>query len=313
MILVRLRGRDAWHNLAAEEWLLDHAAAARVLVVYINDPAVVIGRHQNPWSESDPDALAAAGVRLARRTSGGGAVWHDPGVLNYSFLLPRRAYRRPELLETVQRALTRLGVETRVVHNTSLFSRDHKVAGHAFRLRGDVAMHHGTLLISADLDRLRAALVPACRVCSSSAISSIRAPVTNLATRRSDLTADVCIEALTAETQRMWGPIAQTLDERDLDADDVREGVERHRSWAWRFGETPPFTAEFDLPTATGGAALWRVEVREGRVTALRSDPPCAPPDHLVGMPFEPSLIAAALASLATGSRPVGSTVQSPR
>ncbi len=311
MILARLRSRDAWHNLAAEEWLLDHAAAARVLLFYLNDPAVVIGRHQNPWAETDPGALEAAGVRLARRTSGGGAVWHDPGVLNYSFLMPRRDYRRSDLLDTVRRALARLGVDTRVMHETSLFVGDRKVSGHAFRLRGEVAMHHGTLLISADLDRLRAALVPACRVCDSAAIASIRAPVANLAALYPGLTVDACIEALTGETQRIWGPIARTLDERDLDADAIRHGVERHRSWAWRFGETPPFTAEFNVQPGPGASVLWRVDVREGRVVGLRAEPPCAPVDHLVGQPFDPPSLAVSLASARSGSSTVFSNMES--
>ncbi len=299
MILAHLRGRDVWRNLAAEEWLLERSAVSRVLLFYVNDPAVVIGRHQNPWAETDPAALEAGDVRLARRTSGGGAVWHDGGVLNYSFLLPRREYRRPELMETVRRALARLGFNARVEQDTSLFVGARKISGHAFRLRGDLALHHGTLLISADLTRLRAALTPVCRIRTSAAIASIRAPVMNLVELDPRCTAEMCIEAIAAEVSRLWGPIEQVWDERDLDEVAIRTLTERHRSWSWQYGETPPFTAEFSSATDAAAAELWLADVREGRLVALQCESrPLLLPEParaLLGHPFDPPAILAIL------------------
>lgn len=301
MILVRLHSRDAWHNLAAEEWLLDCAQAETILLFYVNDPAVVIGRHQNPWAETNPAALAASNMRLARRTSGGGAVWHDPGVLNFSFLMPRRDYRPLELHSTLIRALERLGVRAHIERHSALFVDQHKVSGSAFRLRGQVALHHGTLLISADLDQLRIALTPSCRIRSSAAIPSIRAPVENLATLLPGLMMADCIAALTAEVEHMWGPIDRCWDEDHLDALEVSIRADRHRSWQWQFGETPPFTAEISIATDTGRPELWLADVRDGRIVSLSVQAPIrleqALACELSGQPFDPAIVTAMLTS----------------
>ncbi|MCX7817694.1 MAG: hypothetical protein N2652_00510 [Kiritimatiellae bacterium] len=299
MIVVRLEGRDVWWNLAAEEWLLEQAATdGPLLVFYVDDPAVVIGRHQNPWAETDPAALERGGVHLARRTSGGGAVWHDPGVLCFSFLMRRNQYRPATLFELTRRALARLGVVTRLENRTSLFAGECKVAGTAFRLRGDVAMHHGTLLVSADLDRLRTTLTPSCTIRRSSAIASVRAPVANLASLHAGLTVERCMAAISAEAECEWGPADQAWTDGDLDQDAIRRRADQHRSWDWRFGETPPFVAEISAGDLVD-SSHWQVEVRDGRVAALvPPDRNTADADRILrwmGRPFDPSELAATL------------------
>src|SRR5579864_550416 len=91
----RFAGTDPWLNLAREELLLDTMPAGEsALVLYVNAPCVVLGRHQNPLREAKLDELNRRGVPLVRRPTGGGTVWHDEGNLNWSLLLPKDGYDR---------------------------------------------------------------------------------------------------------------------------------------------------------------------------------------------------------------------------
>jgi len=103
------QSEDIFANLALEDWLYKRADLAnqRLLLLWRNGPSVVIGRHQNPWREARVGALAERGVALARRNSGGGAVYHDLGNLNLCFLTPRDAYDRRANLQVVANALRR--------------------------------------------------------------------------------------------------------------------------------------------------------------------------------------------------------------
>jgi len=103
------QSHDIFTNLALEDWLYKNFDFANhhVLLLWANDPCVVIGRHQNPFTESNVSKLMERGITLARRNSGGGAVYHDRGNLNCTFFTPRERYNRKYNLNIVTRALFR--------------------------------------------------------------------------------------------------------------------------------------------------------------------------------------------------------------
>ena len=282
--------RDIRRHLAAEEHWLAAAGPDTPPVVYLwrANPAVVIGQNQNPWRECDPEALAAAGVVLARRVSGGGAVYHDPGNLNVAVILPRVRYRPEAVYALFLEALRRLRIEARRVDRTSLALVDgRKVSGHAFALRGGGALHHGTLLLRADLDRLRAALRPALSAESvqSAAIASRPMPVANLADIRPGLTDSEVQAALAAAADDLWsGDARREADEPPAGALD--EARRRHASPDWLWGRTPEFTWR---PPGAGAD----IDVAAGRVSGVRAADPAreAPPAWraAVGEWFRPS------------------------
>lgn len=104
------RSTDVHQNLALEDWIDAHVDLQRrgVLLLWRNHPAVVVGRHQNPWAECDLAAMRSAGVALARRRSGGGTVFHDLGNLNLTFFASKQAYDRRRNLKVITDALRRI-------------------------------------------------------------------------------------------------------------------------------------------------------------------------------------------------------------
>jgi lipoate-protein ligase A len=178
-----------FENLALEEWLLRHALekhhVSHVLLLYRNSPSVVIGRNQNPWTETNlwllaqleaaDGSISSGGTNalvqpfLARRFSGGGAVVHDLGNLNFSFISPKSDFNRRGNVEwlanTLRGAFRDLHLE--INQRNDILCDGFKVSGSAYRLTGDVALHHGTLLIRSDLGRLRGLLTPTTRSESS--------------------------------------------------------------------------------------------------------------------------------------------------
>lgn len=100
-----------------------------ILMLWRNEPCVVIGRHQNPWIETNVDELKNQGVKIARRNSGGGTVYHDLGNLNMTFFTPQKFYNRRYNLEIVSRALFReWGLDAKVNKREDIVVRDSKVS-----------------------------------------------------------------------------------------------------------------------------------------------------------------------------------------
>ena len=148
---LRTRDHNPYRNLAREEallHLLNEASEDATLFVWQNTKTVVIGRNQNAWLECDVSALGRDGVYLARRTTGGGAVYHDDGNLNFSFLLPRDQYDLNRQLGVIQSAVKSFGIDCAFSGRNDLVVGDQKFSGNAFRFTRHGALHHGTLMIS---------------------------------------------------------------------------------------------------------------------------------------------------------------------
>ncbi len=301
MRVFRTGSRDVWRNLAVEEWLLDRAEAfGPTLFLCRNDPAVVIGKNQNPWREVDLDRARRAGVRVARRVSGGGAVYHDPGNLNYSFIVPRDRYDADAQFAAVIRALGSLGIDAGIGHRTNLCAGGRKVSGNAFCLKARVAMHHGTLLVRADLDRMGRLLPAVPPEVESHAVPSVPATVVNLTDLAPDLTADALERALVESATGLWGGPVESWTDEDAARWDWEDLWRRHASWDWIHGRTPPFRIR--LPLRRGGARAGAVAVRvvDGLVAGLEFDPPDAGADLApgagAGLRYDPAVIAGLLA-----------------
>lgn len=296
MRVVRTGSRDVWRNLAVEEWLLDRAEAfGPVLFLCRNDPAVVIGKNQNPWREADLDRARRAGVRVARRASGGGAVFHDPGNLNYSFIVPRERYDADAQFAAVIRALGAVGIAAEVSNRTNLCAAGRKISGNAFCLKARVAMHHGTLLVRADLDRMRWLVPPTPPEIEGHAVPSVPAEVVNLTELSRELTVESIERALIESATGMWGGPLETFADEDIARWDWEDLWRRHASWEWIYGRTPPFRIRLPLVRRGGGAAALTIRVEDGRIAGLDSVPPDAAaglsPSAGPGLRFESAVV----------------------
>ena len=255
-------GHDPWENLAREEtWLDELPPGQSRLVLYVNSPCIVLGKHQNPLREVRLDEADRRGVPLVRRTSGGGTVWHDEGNLNWSWLGPKDGYERGEVSATVASALAPLGLSIDVGDKGDLFLGGKKVSGAAYLFRRDRVLHHGTLLCRARLEDLHGVLGPTGTLVDWVGVASRPQPVTNL---QVDVAA--AAQALVAG---FGGPAASVSDGcGDLDFEArVAARAAALASDGWLWDQTPPFTwkgtTRFGEVTAT---------VRSGLVEALRDD-----------------------------------------
>jgi lipoate-protein ligase A len=237
----RLAGLDPWDNLAREEVLLDTLPlGASALVLYINRPCVVIGRHQNPLREIRLDELARRGVPVVRRPSGGGTVWHDEGNLNWSLLMPKDGYDRGAVTAAVALALAPLGLALNSGEKGDLFLDGKKVSGAAYLFRRDRVMHHGTLLCRARLDDLRGVLGPTGELKEWVGVASRPMPVANL---------NIEVEAAVTALITAFGGSSSSANSADFskqpdDSDfenrvSARRGELRSPEWTW--DQTPPF------------------------------------------------------------------------
>jgi lipoate-protein ligase A len=256
--------KDVFLNLALEEWLLTHAPQVPLLLLYTNAPCVVIGKNQNPWREARLSQMAAEGVALARRISGGGAVYHDEGNLNFSVLCARADYREERQVEWIFQTLERFGLRAARLGKTSLGIDGLKFCGQAFCFRGERVVHHGTLLVRADLCRLQRYLGAELQDIQTQAVASVPVPVANLSALAPGLTCEVLSAALAETFQDLYGGgcPAPALPA----ADALRELAERNRSAEWILGATPRFEVTMNGQT-------FRVE--RGRI--VRSDGTPAP------------------------------------
>ncbi|MBR4235089.1 MAG: lipoate--protein ligase [Clostridia bacterium] len=261
---------DAYENLARDEYILDTLAPGdTVLYLYVNARAVIIGRNQNPLNECDMHKLNADGVQLVRRISGGGAVYHDAGNLNFSFITSEENYSEARFTGVILSALAAFGINAEATGRNDITVNGLKFSGGAFAVRGGKRLYHGTLLVSSDLSVFSKYLTPSKLKLDSKGIKSVRARVCSLNELAPALTVEKMKHALTAVFSTEFGevkPLAFTpLDEARIAA------LRRERmKWEWRMGETPRFDAEIERRFSFGNAKIMlRTEsgmIREVRV-----------------------------------------------
>jgi lipoate-protein ligase A len=269
MRIVTSETLDPFWNLAAESVLLDLVESwGPILLLWRGARSVVIGKNQNPWQEVNLSALARDEGLLARRVTGGGAVFHDEGNLNYSYFCNRNEYDFHRVLQWVRDALASLGIEAEPYGKNGLGVGGRKMSGTAFCFRKNAVLHHGTLLIESDLDAMSEALSPGANSIETHAVASVPADVGNLREIQKSLTLIGVRESLI----RTFASVHQGQEER-LTVDDLEPEVMdaahlKFLSWEWRFGRTPGFRfrVEWEDEIADGGALF---ELRKGTVNAV--------------------------------------------
>ncbi len=238
---------DPYENLALEELLFETQGGGATLYLWQNQHTVVIGRNQNAWRECRVELLESEGGFLARRSSGGGAVFHDLGNLNFTFLLPRDDYDLVRQLSVVQQAAARFGIETEFTGRNDLVLAETKAkfSGNAFRFSNGAALHHGTILISADMQKLSRYLAPSKIKLEAKGVKSVVSRVTNLADQNPALDVEKMKSALIEAFAEEYGNTApQSEDAVDLER--LIDVKERYASWEWKFGVTPAFNVSFE-------------------------------------------------------------------
>ena len=264
------RGTDPYENLAVEEVLLSRAREdSCILYLWQNSHTVVIGRNQNPWTECRTTLLSQEGGRLARRLSGGGAVYHDLGNLNYTFLMPKADFDIPRQLSVLLLALERLGVPAERSGRNDLLCRGRKFSGNAFYRASDAAYHHGTLMVDVDLDRVSRYLSPSKAKLASKGVASVRSRVINLKEACPTLTLSCLSSALKDAFSAVYGQSAAELQLSDEELAAVSTLQRRNADVQWLYGQQIPLTLSCEDRFSWGGVEL-HLAVCRGRVEAVK-------------------------------------------
>lgn len=256
-------------NLALEEYILRKLPAENdYLLFYINGPSVIIGKNQNTVEEINTDYVEANGIQVVRRLSGGGAVYHDTGNLNYSFITKddgESFHNYRKFTEPVIRALRSLGVEAELTGRNDIQVGERKISGNAqFATRGRM-FTHGTLLFDSDIEHVSSALNVNPEKFKSKSTKSVRSRVANISEfLREPLTIGQfrakLLEAL------YDGKEAETYELNEADWEGVRQVAERrYRNWDWNYGRSPAFNMRQvkRLPAGTFDA---RLNVVDGKI-----------------------------------------------
>ncbi len=249
--LYRSAGFDPHRNLAVEQHLLETVEeGCCILYLWQNRNTVVIGRNQNPWKECRTTELQKDGGHLARRLSGGGAVFHDLGNLNFTFLVHSADYDLDRQLSVVQEACRALGVETERSGRNDVLAGGRKFSGNAFFHNRGRSYHHGTLLVDADMDALGRYLRPSAAKLRAKGVDSVRARVVNLRTLQPSVTVDALRIQLEAAFAKVYGLEVEPIADSELDEAAIDALTRRNRSWEWLYGLPLPcdFTCEDRFP-----------------------------------------------------------------
>ncbi len=286
----RLGGTDPWQNLALEEAFLRSASIpAPLLLFYVNEPCLVVGRNQNPWAE----VAADSGLPVLRRVSGGGTVYHDRGNLNWSLIVPRSGHDSGRELGAVSSALGSLGVAALPGERGGLFVADgpfagRKLSGTARRLEAARVLHHGTLLVASDLDRLTRSL-GGMRLSWSRALASVPALPVNLTELLPGIGIDEVVVAFAAS---ICGRAVVDASLEEVQSalglgGSAGEARSRLKSWQWTWGASPPFSVRVCI----NGKEI-TLSVRDGIVSGVEGEGSgdCA---FLIGKAFDRFLLAA--------------------
>jgi lipoate-protein ligase A len=241
--IVKLNSKSAFENLAFEEYLIDFINENKIILFfYQNKDSVVLGRHQNPWSECDPEYLRKKNIKLARRVSGGGTVFHDLKNLNYSIIGPRGVLDREINLSLILKSLQNLGMDIQKNDRWDLLLNAKKISGSAFHFKKKRFIQHGTLLISSDLKRLSETLKPKTLKIETKAIQSTRSSVINI----NDIYPQVNMEEIKNEIIKVYESflkVTGSINTYSKLPEDIhyKQLLEKYKSWEWIFGNTPIF------------------------------------------------------------------------
>lgn len=269
--LVIGKGTDPYFNIALEEYLMLHTEPEQcILYLWQNQRTVVIGRNQNSYKECRTEMLDRDGGCLARRLSGGGAVFHDLGNLNFTFLVQKENYDVIRQTEVIQKAVKKLGIDAVCSGRNDLTVDGRKFSGHAFYRTGNYCCHHGTILVNVNKEDMSKYLSVSAEKLQSKSVDSVRSRVVNIA--------ELLPEAVKTETlikliagklsetfSDCYGKAAQKLPEDFVDWDQVEKGRLKFASWEWIYGRKIPFQYQLSKRFSWGEVQI-QLEVDQGRI-----------------------------------------------
>ncbi len=271
MLMIRNPSTNPAFNLAADEYMLTQMKE-EIVSLWRNDNAVIIGRNQNAIQEMDLDYIRENQITVIRRLTGGGAVFHDLGNVNFTFIQNHSAgsfndYAR--FTAPICGYLRTLGLDAQLSGRNDLLVDGMKISGNAQTIRGGRILHHGTLLFSLNMSKLAGALRPRPIKIESKGIQSVRSRVTNIS---SHLSQPMTVEEFLAGLEDYLIRTIPDLTARELTQEEkaavTKLMEEKYGTWEWNFGRSPQYAFQRSARYPFGIVDLF-LTVKDGTLTQL--------------------------------------------
>lgn len=261
---------DPHINLAVEKHLMDITpAGCCVLYLWQNQNTVVIGKNQNAWLECRTSLLEEEGGKLARRLSGGGAVFHDLGNLNFTFIMSKTDYDLDRQVSVIQQACALAGIQAEKSGRNDLLADGRKFSGNAFYQNSTHAYHHGTLMVDVDKEKLGRYLSPPKAKLEAKGVASVRSRVVNLKELAPDLTIDRLKQYMVTAFSQIYGLEATSLILTDADIAAIQSLGATYSSWEYLYGAPLPFCFQCEAHFSWGHIQL-QLDAKQGHITGAR-------------------------------------------
>jgi lipoate-protein ligase A len=275
MIYSETHSLDPTWNLAFEEYCMTELTQfPRIMLLWQNDNAIIIGRYQNAENEVNIEAVQKLGVKVVRRSTGGGTVYHDLGNLNYSFIYPIEGLGKIDVsvfAKPMVRALNKIGVPAEIQGRNDIVIEGKKVSGTAQRYHQGRLLHHGTLLFDSNLDVLQTVLKVDASKIASKGVASVRSRVTNIK--------EHLPEGKFADVHAFWKALLEAFSEEEEITPyeltpamlvDIKtlQGT-KYRSWDWNIGSAPAFEYNNSRRFSSGKLEI-HVNVKHGLIQACK-------------------------------------------
>lgn len=261
---------DPYINLALEEYVLrNFGEKDTFLLFYINEPSIIIGKNQNSIEEINRDYVEKNNIKVVRRLSGGGAVYHDEGNLNFSFITKDDGdsfHNFAKFTEPVVKALNKLGVPAELVGRNDLLVEGRKISGNAQFFTQGRMFSHGTLMFNSEIEHVVEALNVSEEKIKSKGIKSIRSRVANIAEYlEEEITMDQFKEHILLsifDVERVEDVPTYELTEEDWEK--VHEiSRNRYQNWEWNYGKSPAYNVQASHKFPSGLLDV-RLDVKKG-------------------------------------------------
>lgn len=312
LVYLESDSNDPMFNLALEQYVFDALPQENeYFMLWQNAPSVIVGKHQNTSAEVNAAYVKDHGIQVVRRLSGGGAVYHDLGGLNFTFVMNAGDTGRLDLnlfCQPVAQALRALGAPAEVNGRNDITVDGKKISGNAQYLRSGRVMHHGTILFDSDLTVVSQALTVSADKLESKGIRSVSSRVTNV---KPFLPPDVTLAQFKS---RLLSAIfmGMAVDRHALTAQDLaaveRLRAQRYATWEWNWGASPACSVAKRRRVEGCGTVELFLDTDRGRITALAfrgdffsAEEPDGLAARLLGRPLEERALGLALADVDVG------------
>jgi lipoate-protein ligase A len=273
MLIIKRHNTDPWFNLATEEYVLKNFGEDSFML-WRNAPCIIVGKHQNTLAEINIDYVKQHNIPVVRRLSGGGAVFHDLGNLNFTFiktgnqetLIDFRKYTGP-ILEVLQK----IGIDARFEGRNDLTIGGRKFSGNAEHIWKNRVLHHGTLLFSSHMPNLAEALNADPLKFQDKAVKSVRSRVTNISEHLKEPIDVMQFATLIQDHIVEKYPDAVMMELTQADHDNIHDLVRtKYNTWEWNFGYSPNYNFKKVIRTEKSGTIEFDLDVRNGTIMHLK-------------------------------------------